>query len=42
MRKDSVEAVRDHLLSEYRTPSGQLPDVRIERACPGASVEVSS
>jgi galactokinase len=40
MRDDRVEAVRKRVLSEYRTPSGELPDVRIERACSGASVEI--
>ncbi len=42
MSIDRVEAVRSRLLSEYRTPSGGLPDVRIERACSGASVETSN
>jgi galactokinase len=41
MRQDRVEAVRDRVLSEYRTPSGALPDVRIERACSGASIEAA-
>jgi galactokinase len=40
MRTDRVEAVRERVLSEYRTPSGELPDVRVERACSGASVEI--
>jgi galactokinase len=40
MRDDRVEAVRERVLSEYRTPSGELPDVRIERACSGASAEI--
>jgi galactokinase len=39
MSLDRVEAVRSRVLSEYRTPSGELPDVRIERAASGASVE---
>jgi galactokinase len=39
---DRVEAVRSRVLSEYRTPSGGLPDVRIERACSGASIETSN
>jgi galactokinase len=42
MAIDRVDAVRERLLSEYRTPSGELPDIRVERACPGASVEISS
>ena len=42
MGNDRVEAVREQVLSEYRTPSGELPDIRIERACSGASVESSS
>jgi galactokinase len=42
MGNDRVEAVRERVLSEYRTPSGELPDIRIERACSGASVESSS
>jgi galactokinase len=41
MSIDRVEAVRSRVLSEYRTPSGELPDVRIERASGGASVETS-
>jgi galactokinase len=40
MRSDRVEAVRERVFSEYRTPSGELPDVRVERACSGASVEL--
>ncbi|HEX8443581.1 MAG TPA: galactokinase [Allosphingosinicella sp.] len=40
MRNDRVEAVRERVLSDYRTPSGELPDVRVERACSGASVEI--
>jgi galactokinase len=39
---DRVEAVRSRVLSEYRTPSGGLPDVRIERAASGASIEASN
>jgi galactokinase len=39
MGADRVEAVRSRVLSEYRTPSGELPDIRIERAAPGASIE---
>ncbi len=42
MGSDRVEAVRKRVLSEYRTPSGGLPDVRVERACSGASVEIVS
>jgi galactokinase len=42
MRIDRVEAVRERVLSGYRTPSGELPDVRVERACCGASVETVS
>ena len=42
MSIDRVEAVRSQVLSDYRTPSGELPDVRIERACCGASVEASN
>jgi galactokinase len=42
MARDRVEAVRERVLSEYRTPLGELPDVRIERACSGASVEIVS
>jgi galactokinase len=40
MTSDRVEAVRERVLSEYRTPSGEIPDVRVERACSGASVEI--
>jgi galactokinase len=40
MRNDRVEAVRERVFSEYLTPSGELPDVRVERACSGASVEL--
>jgi galactokinase len=36
---DRVEAVRSRVLAEYRTPSGEVPDIRIERAASGASVE---
>jgi galactokinase len=39
MRNDRVDAVRERVLAEYRTPSGDNPDVRVERACSGASVE---
>jgi galactokinase len=39
MATDRVEATRMRVLAEYRTPSGELPDIRIERACSGASVE---
>jgi galactokinase len=39
MSIDRVDAVRSRVLSEYRTPSGGAPDLRIERACSGASVE---
>jgi galactokinase len=42
MRNDRVEAVRERVLSVYRTPSGELPDLRVERACSGASVEIVS
>jgi galactokinase len=42
MRNDRVKAVREQVLSQYRTPSGELPDVRVERACSGASVEIVS
>jgi galactokinase len=42
MRIDRVEEVRSRVLSEYRTPSGGRPDVRIERACSGASIETSN
>jgi galactokinase len=42
MRNDRVEPVRERVLSHYRTPSGELPDVRVERACSGASVEIVS
>jgi galactokinase len=42
MRSDRVEAVRERVLSEYRTPAGALPDVRVERACSGASVEMAN
>ena len=42
MSMDRAEAVRGRVLSEYRTPSGELPDVRIERASAGASVETSN
>ena len=42
MRNDRVEAVSERVLSNYRTPSGELPDVRVERACSGASVEIVS
>jgi galactokinase len=42
MSMDRVEAVRSQVLSEYRTPAGGLPDVRIERASPGASIETSN
>jgi galactokinase len=39
MSLDRVDAVRSRVLADYRTPSGELPDVRIERAASGASVE---
>jgi galactokinase len=39
MATDRVEATRMRVLAEYRPPSGELPDIRIERACSGASVE---
>jgi galactokinase len=42
MSIERVEAVRSRVLSEYRTPSGGLPDVRIERASSGASIETSN
>ena len=42
MSIDRVEAVRSRVISEYRTPSGDVPDVRIERAASGASVETSN
>jgi galactokinase len=42
MRNDRVEAVRERVLSEYRTPSGERPDVQVERASSGASVEIVS
>jgi galactokinase len=42
MSIDRVEAVRSRVLSDYRTPSGELPDVRIERASSGASIETSN
>ncbi len=42
MRNDRVDAVRERVLAEYRTPSGDIPDVRVERACSGASVETVS
>jgi galactokinase len=42
MAADRVDAVRERVLADYRTPSGDLPDVRVERACSGASVEMSS
>ncbi len=42
MPNDRVEAVRERVLSDYRTPSGDLPDVRIERASSGASVVISN
>jgi galactokinase len=42
MRNDRVNAVRERVLSQYRTPSGELPDLRVERACSGASVEIIS
>ena len=42
MARDRVETVRERVLSEYRTPSGELPDIRIERACSGASAEIVS
>jgi galactokinase len=42
MRNDRVEDVRERVLSEYRTPSGDIADVRVERACSGASVETPS
>jgi galactokinase len=39
MCADRVEDVRSRVLSDYRTPSGELPDIRIERAASGASIE---
>jgi galactokinase len=42
MARDQVETVRERVLSEYRTPSGELPDIRVERACSGASIETVS
>jgi galactokinase len=42
MTSDRVETVRERVLSQYRTPSGELPDIRVERACSGASVEIVS
>ena len=42
MGMDRVEVVRSRVLSDYRTPSGGLPDIRIERAASGASVEMSN
>lgn len=42
MGADRVEAVRNRVLSDYRTPSGKLPDIRIERAACGASIETSN
>ncbi len=39
MSIDRVDAVRRRVLSEYSPPSGGLPDVRIERASAGASIE---
>jgi galactokinase len=42
MSIDRVEAVRRRVLSDYRTPSGELPDVRVERASSGASIETTN
>ena len=38
MREDAVGRVRDAVLHSYRTPNGDAPDIRIERACSGASL----
>lgn len=38
MREAAVATVRERVLQNYRTPTGALPDVRVERASAGASL----
>lgn len=38
MRNASVEAVREAVLSRYRTPSGEPPDIMVDKAHGGASI----
>jgi galactokinase len=38
MRVDAIDRVREAVLRGYRTPNGQNPDIRIERAMPGADL----
>ena len=38
MRQDAVARVTEHVLRNYRTPSGGRPDIRVERASAGASI----
>jgi galactokinase len=38
MRETAVATVREQVLRNYRTPTGALPDIRVERASAGASL----
>ncbi len=38
MRESAIDRVRAAVLDGYRTPAGERPDIRIERAQPGASL----